>query len=157
MSGADRERYARDKERILARQAKYKKQHGERWREGRLKRYAAEPMQQTKAIWSTMIRRCHDPKHDAYSYYGGRGITVCQRWRDSFQAFLDDMGVRPQGLMIDRRDNNLGYEPANCWWATRSHQMKNRRPLPVNCNCGICRRCKNREAVRRYRSRKEVV
>src|SRR5947209_14913688 len=67
--------------------------------------------------WASMIQRCYNPKAKAYKYYGGRGITVCERWR-SFANFYADMGKRPEGTSIHRRDVNGNYEPNNCKWAT---------------------------------------
>lgn len=79
-------------------------------------------------VWNTMIQRCHNPKSQSYAKYGGRGIQVCQRWRDSFLAFWEDMGPRPEGLTLDRFPNNNGnYEPGNVRWATRTEQAVNRR------------------------------
>lgn len=80
--------------------------------------------------WHSMISRCTNPKLEAWKYYGGRGITVCDRWKNSFEAFLADMGPRPSpNLSIDRFPNNDGnYEPGNCRWATRSEQRANQRP-----------------------------
>ena len=72
-----------------------------------------------------MIQRCHYPKANRWENYGGRGISVCQRWRDSFENFLADMGERPEGTTIDRYPNNDGnYEPGNCRWATKNEQLR---------------------------------
>jgi len=73
-----------------------------------------------------MRARCNNPKNAAYKNYGGRGISVCKRW-DSFQAFLEDMGERPENLTLERKDNDGNYEPENCCWDTRSNQNKNQR------------------------------
>src|SRR5438477_10530491 len=126
MSKADNERYARDRVRIRQRQAAYRETHGAKWQQARLAKYAVDPVKQTKSIWSTMIRRCHSPNHETFPYYGGRGIQVCAPWRESFDVFLADMGMRPKGRMIERRDGKGNYEPGNCFWATRSEQMKHR-------------------------------
>lgn len=72
-----------------------------------------------------MKTRCTNPKATRYPEYGGRGITVCERWND-FANFLADMGERPVGMTIDRRDNDLGYFKENCRWATHLEQTQNR-------------------------------
>lgn len=75
--------------------------------------------------WSQLIQRCTNPKNPRYSTYGARGISVCKRWLQ-FAHFLEDMGARPAAdLSIDRVDNDRGYEPGNCRWATRSQQAQN--------------------------------
>ncbi|WP_417353520.1 hypothetical protein [Flavobacterium alkalisoli] len=78
-------------------------------------------------VWTEMKRRCHKETASGYERYGGRGISVCDRWKDSFSAFYEDMGPRPSvNHSIDRMDNDGNYEPSNCRWATNSEQMKNR-------------------------------
>ncbi len=80
------------------------------------------------AIWDAIVQRCENPKHKNFFRYGGRGIKICRRWRGSFSAFLADMGSRPSPAHeIERINNDLGYEPSNCKWATRKEQMLNAR------------------------------
>lgn len=76
--------------------------------------------------WLSMRARCGNPRATGYKNYGGRGITVCDRWT-SFDNFLADMGIRPPDLTLDRVDNNGNYEKANCQWASRKEQQRNRR------------------------------
>ena len=81
----------------------------------------------TYRSWWDMRQRCSNPKNTHFKHYGGRGITVCERWK-KFDNFLADMGEAPPDLEIDRKNNDGNYEPDNCRWATRSQQMKNIRP-----------------------------
>jgi hypothetical protein len=80
----------------------------------------------TYRSYRDMLNRCYYEKHNRYPRYGGRGITVCSRWLESFDNFMDDMGARPTGLQLDRKDNDGHYEPDNCRWATSSEQALNR-------------------------------
>lgn len=89
-----------------------------------------EPTVRTKRpeynVWESMLTRCRNPRHHTYPAYGGKGITVCERWF-SFDNFYEDMGPRPRGYWIERRDGNGNYEPGNCHWASVWEQNDNRR------------------------------
>lgn len=75
--------------------------------------------------WRGMVQRCEDVNYYKYKYYGGKGITVCKRWKE-FPNFLEDMGVPPDGYSLDRIDSNGDYSPNNCRWSTTVQQMQNR-------------------------------
>jgi hypothetical protein len=81
--------------------------------------------------WSNMIQRCTNPNNTKYSIYGGRGIKICDKWRNSFIEFLKDMGKRPNGLSIERINVNGDYEPSNCKWASSKEQANNRRKKTI--------------------------
>jgi hypothetical protein len=91
----------------------------------------------TYKIYYQMISRCHNPNDIGYEDYGGRGIAVCNRWRNGFKYFLEDMGVRPGKMSIDRVDNNKGYSKDNCRWATHRQQCLNKRNSHILTHGGI--------------------
>jgi len=82
----------------------------------------------TYSAWRNMLTRVDAKSGRDWEYYGARGITVCDRWR-KFENFLADMGVKPDWLWLDRKENDKNYEPGNCRWITISEQQKNRRPM----------------------------
>ena len=85
-----------------------------------------------RRTWDSMIQRCSNPRNKSYDRYGGRGIKVCRRWL-KFKNFLADMGIRPEGHTLGRKNNNGGYSLANCRWETAKEQAKNmaRSPKPL--------------------------
>lgn len=82
--------------------------------------------------WRAMKKRCLNPSHAKWKDYGGRGIKVCDRWRDDFLAFVGDMGFCPPGLTLERDNNDGDYEPSNCRWATMKDQSNNRRRAKIS-------------------------
>jgi hypothetical protein len=81
----------------------------------------------TYRIWKAMKSRCKNPNVENYKNYGGRGVTVCNRWALSFEDFLSDMGHAPEGMSIDRKNGFGNYERENCKWSTRKEQANNKR------------------------------
>ena len=125
----------------------------------------------TYTSWSDMLQRCLNPKNSRFRDYGGRGITVCERWR-RFENFYADMGERPTGTSIDRKDNNGSYELANCRWATPAQQYANTRIVArTHCPQGhsydeantgrtkqghrYCKQCA-REGAARYKAQRKA-
>ncbi len=100
-------------------------------------------------VWRNILIRCFNPKARMYPRYGGRGITICDEWRNSFQAFFDHVGRRPSNKhSIDRIDNNGNYEPGNVRWVERKQQQQN---ISTNTNIDIDgKRICLREAARQY-------
>lgn len=91
--------------------------------------YAKRPVY---AAWLQMRQRCYNTRNKDYPTYGGRGITVCDRWRQHFLTFLADVGERPKGCSLDRIDNNRGYEPENVRWAPLGTQNRNTRATKLS-------------------------
>ncbi len=90
-------------------------------------RMTTHGMHNTKiyTVWISMKSRCNIPTDTAYKNYGAKGITVCERWLNSFENFFADMGHPEKGMSIDRKDSRGNYEPENCKWSTRIEQMRN--------------------------------
>lgn len=83
------------------------------------------------SVWSAMKQRCHNKNNKYYENYGGRGIVVCDRWRNSFENFFHDMGFPPDGTTLERLNNDKNYEPSNCKWASQLEQRHNNRKNTV--------------------------
>lgn len=101
-------------------------------------------------VWADMLSRCRNPNHSAWGNYGGRGIRVCDSWT-SYGEFVRDMGPRPNGLMLDRIDNDGPYSPENCRWSTRTEQNSNRR------NCIYVEHGETRVTLREYCRRENLT
>ena len=101
--------------------------------------YTAKVTHPLYSTWQGMVSRCTNPKDPAYYNYGERGITVCERWKESFDDFCSDMGPRPDfGYTVDRMENDGNYEPNNCYWASRARTLATsltgtRREAPGPC------------------------
>ena len=84
-------------------------------------------------VWDSMVRRCHSKSHHAFKDYGARGIAVCDKWR-KFDGFIEDMGLKPEGMTLERIDNSIGYFKENCKWATMTEQSRNRRTTKLDAD-----------------------
>jgi hypothetical protein len=114
-----------------------------RWRSGGIGATYAQKWRDEHplySIWTGMLGRCLNLNSKSYPNYGGRGITVCERWigpggvrsREGYANFTADMGPRPEGTSLERLDNNGNYEPGNCCWADKNQQARNKRPMIRN-------------------------
>jgi hypothetical protein len=100
------------------------------------RRRVRNPRDPLRSTFHSMWQRCSDPKHKDFHSYGGRGIKVCEAWK-SFEQFRADMGVRPQGYSLERKDVNGNYDPENCCWIDSSVQTRNRRCTVYVWHCGM--------------------
>lgn len=99
------------------------------------------------STWASMIQRCTNPKRDSWRYYGGKGITVCQKWL-KFEGFLEDMGEKPVGYSIDRIDPSKGYFKANCCWRPKGEESKTTERF---LSIGVCIDCGENRGNRKGR------
>lgn len=90
-------------------------------------KYSGKKYEMEKRVWHSMRSRCHNQKNAAYYRYGGRGIFMCDEWRNNFDQFYEDMGPRPPGMSLDRIDNDKGYSKDNCRWVTNRENSLNTR------------------------------
>jgi hypothetical protein len=98
-------------------------------------KYYGKQYEMEKRVWHGMRARCHNPKNQAYERYGGRGIFMCDEWLDNFDRFYEDMGPKPEGMDLDRIDNEKGYSKQNCQWISRKENTRNtRRTVYVDVN-----------------------
>lgn len=109
-------------------------ERGKEWgaRSGSFNRTHGYSNTPTYASWSDAKKRCYSPQNKRFAEYGGRGIGMCDTWKNSFDAFLRDMGERPNGTSLERKNVNKGYEPGNCVWATPAQQAQNKRTNVAN-------------------------
>jgi hypothetical protein len=105
---------------IIKNPKNHKEYKNPNWKNGKSSHYLYK-------IYYDMIGRCTRITHVRYKDYGGRGIIVCERWKDNFWNFVEDMGERPEGYLLDRMDNNKGYYPENCRWVDKFVSAKNKR------------------------------
>ena len=98
-------------------------------------KYRGKQYEMERRVWHGMKSRCHNPANQSYVRYGGRGIFVCDEWRNSFDRFYEDMGPKPAGMDLDRIDNDKGYCKENCRWISRLENCRNtRRTIYVDVN-----------------------
>lgn len=110
----------------------------------------------TASSYQSMVQRCTNPRGRAFANYGGRGITICERWlgKNGYTNFIADLGPRPDGTTLDRIDPHGNYEPSNCRWATLEVQNRNKRRAPLTVEQ---REHRHREAQARYSAKKKAA